>query len=120
MRDVRIVNIEGQKEGGDWNEDVQATANTICYSDNVHPNLVGAVPGKTQTNNSGSDKRELFVMKQALEIAFHDLLLLPLNVVCWYNGWTDVEPTVPMIQLTTLDEHKDAKTVDAKISNTEE
>lgn len=120
VRDVHIVNIEGQKEGGDWNEDVQATANTICYSDNVHPNLVGAVPGKTQTNNSGSDKRELFVMKQALEIAFHDLLLLPLNVVCWYNGWTDVEPTVPMIQLTTLDEHKDAKAVDAKNSNSEE
>ena len=120
VRDIRIVNIEGQKEGGDWNEDVQAAANTICYADNVHPNLVGAVPGKSQTNNSGSDKRELFVMKQALEIAFHDLLLLPLNVVCWFNGWTDIVPTVPMIQLTTLDEHKDAKKVNPNENGKEE
>lgn len=117
VRDIRILNIEGQKEGGDWNEDVQAAANTICYADNVHPNLVGAVPGKSQTNNSGSDKRELFVMKQALEIAFHDLLLMPLNVVCWFNGWTDIVPTVPMIQLTTLDKHKDAKRVNPNENN---
>lgn len=111
VRDIRITNIEGAKQGGDWNEDVQAASNTICYADNVHPNLVGAVPGKTQSNNSGSDKRELFTMKQALEIAFHDLLLLPLNMVCWFNGWKNLEPVIPMIQLTTLDEHKDAKTV---------
>lgn len=109
VRDIRVTNIEGQKEGGDWNEDVQAAANTICYADNVHPNLVGAVPGKTQTNNSGSDKRELFTMKQALEIAFHDMLLVPLHVVCWFNGWKDVVPQIPMIQLTTLDKHRDAE-----------
>lgn len=111
VRDIRIVNIEGQKEGGDWNEDVQAAANTICYADNVHPNLVGAVPGKTQSNNSGSDKRELFTMKQALEIAFHDMLLQPINLVLWFNQWDHVTPRIPMIQLTTLDEHQDAKTV---------
>lgn len=111
VRDIRIVNIEGQKEGGDWNEDVQAAANTICYADNVHPNLVGAVPGKTQSNNSGSDKRELFTMKQALEIAFHDMLLQPINLVCWYNRWDHITPRIPMIQLTTLDQHTDAKQV---------
>lgn len=113
VHDIIIHNIEGAKEGGDWNEDVQAAANTICYADNVHPNLVGAVPGKSQGNNSGSDKRELFVMKQALEIAFHDLLLMPLQVACWYNGF-DVTPTVPMVQLTTLDEHRDTKRVNPK------
>jgi len=111
IHDVKITRIDTAKEGGDWSEDVQAASNTICYADNVHPNLVGAVPGKSQSNNSGSDKRELFTMKQALEIAFHDILLLPLRLVCAFNGWTDIEPTVPMIQLTTLDEHKDAQTV---------
>lgn len=109
--DVKITKIDTGKEGGDWSEDVQAASNTICYADNVHPNLVGAVPGKSQSNNSGSDKRELFTMKQALEIAFHDILLLPLRLVCAYNGWEGIEPTVPMIQLTTLDEHTDSKTV---------
>lgn len=106
-RDIRIINIEGAKEGGDWADDLQASANTICYGDNVHPNLVGATPGKSQSNNSGSDKRELFTMKQALETAFHDILLLPLHLVAQYNGW-NVVPTVPMIMLTTLDQHTDA------------
>lgn len=106
--DVKISLIERQKEGGEWSEDIQSTANTICYADNVHPNLVGAVPGKTQSNNSGSDKRELFTMKQALEIAFHDQLLQPLRIVIAFNGWKGVFPAVPMIQLTTLDKHRDA------------
>jgi len=29
--------------------------------------------------------------------------------VCWFNGWKDVEPMIPMIQLTTLDKHRDAE-----------
>lgn len=117
IRDVRVINIEGAKQGGDWNEDVQAAANTICYADNVHPNLVGAVPGKTQSNNSGSDKRELFTMKQALEAAFHALLLQPLRLAVWYNGWTGIAPAVPLIMLTTLDEHTDAKRINPNQGN---
>lgn len=117
VHDIHIVQIATPKEGGDWMEDVQAASNTICYADNVHPNLVGATPGKSQSNNSGSDKRELFTMKQALETAFHHLLLMPLNMVCRYNGWEDAEFTVPMIQLTTLDEHRDAKQVTTENHN---
>ena len=72
-----------------------------------------AVPGKAQTNNSGSDKRELFTMKQTLETAFKDLLLLPLRVCCRFNGF-GVKPVINMIQLTTLDQHKDAQKVTPK------
>ncbi len=111
VRDIRVVNIEGNKEGGDYADDINVAANTLCYADNTHPNLVGAVPGKSQSNNSGSDKRELFTMKQALETAFHDLLLRPVEMVCEFNGWQGVTPAVPMIMLTTLDEHKDAKRI---------
>ena len=111
VRDIRVVNIEGSKEGGDYADDINVAANTLCYADNTHPNLVGAVPGKSQSNNSGSDKRELFTMKQALETAFHDLLLQPVEMVCEFNGWQGVTPAVPMIMLTTLDEHKDAKRI---------
>lgn len=106
-RDIRVVNIEGSKEGGDYADDINVAANTLCYADNTHPNLVGAVPGKSQNNNSGSDKRELFTMKQALETATHDLLLRPLRMVFEYNGWENVTPTIPIVQLTTLDQHKD-------------
>ena len=67
--------------------------------------------GKLEKNNFGSDKRELFTMKQAMETAFHDLLLPPLELVCEFNGWTGIVPTVPIIMLTTLDEHKDATRV---------
>ena len=111
VRDIRVHNIEGSKEGGDYADDINVAANTLCYADNTHPNLVGAVPGKSQSNNSGSDKRELFTMKQALETAFHDLLLRPIELVCTFNGWEGITPAVPMIQLTTLDQHKDAKKV---------
>lgn len=117
VRDIRINVIDqGKKEGGDWTEDIQSASNTICYADNVHPNLVGAVPGKAQTNNSGSDKRELFTMKQALETAFKDLLLLPMRVCCRFNQFK-VRPVINMIQLTTLDQHKDAQKVTTKPQN---
>lgn len=113
VRMVRIYDVEsGKKEGGDWSDDVQEAANSICYGDNVHPNLVGATPGKSAMNNSGSDKRELFLLKQACETAFHDMLLHPFRVLIWFNGWQDnVDVDVPMIVLTTLDENKEKKTV---------
>lgn len=109
-RMVRINVIDTGKEGGDWSEDIEEASNITCYGDNIHPNLVGATPGKSQSNNSGSDKRELFTLKQSLEIAFHDLMYTPHNVVIHYNGWEDkVYPDVPMILLTTLDQNTDAK-----------
>lgn len=115
---VKITLVDTQKEGGDWSEDIAEAANTICYCDNIHPNLVGATPGKTQTNNSGSDKRELFTLKQALEISFHDLMLTPINVCIHYNHWQDIcEPQIPMILLTTLDEKTDAKKINPNDTN---
>lgn len=109
---VRINKIDTSKEGGDWAEDVQEAANITCYGDNIHPNLVGATPGKSQSNNSGSDKRELFSLKQSLEQAFHDMMYKVHNVIIYYNGWNKlVKPTVPLIMLTTLDQNNDAKKV---------
>lgn len=111
---IKISVINAQKEGGDWSEDIQESSNMCCYGDNIHPNLVGATPGKSQSNNSGSDKRELFTLKQSLEIAFHDLMQMVHDVIIYYNGWQDkVYPEIPMILLTTLDQHTDAKTVTA-------
>ena len=63
-------------------------------------------------NNSGSDKRELFLLKQANETAFHDVLLLPFRVLLYFNEWNrNIDVDVPMIVLTTLDENKEKKTV---------
>lgn len=112
QRSVRINKIDTSKEGGDWNDDIQEASNMICYGTNIHPNLVGATPGKSQSNNSGSDKRELFTLKQSIETAFHDMLLKVHEVVIFFNRWEDkVKPQVPLILLTTLDQNTDAKKV---------
>lgn len=113
QRMVRINVIDTSKEGGDWSEDIQETSNMLCYGMNIHPNLVGATPGKSQSNNSGSDKRELFTLKQSLETAFHDVLLKFHNTEIFFNRWErKCRPRVPIVLLTTLDKNTDAKKVD--------
>lgn len=111
QHDVVIHKIDSSKEGGDWETDIQEAINMICFTLRVHSNLVGSVPGKGQTNNSGSDKRELYTIAQALQKPYHDLLLRVHNLIFRINGWRGVKASVPFIQLTTLDEHRDCKTV---------
>ncbi len=111
-RMVRVNNLQegNRKEGGDWSDDMQEASNSLCFAMGVHPNMVGAVPGKSQMNNSGSDKRELFMLKQSIEKAFHDIMEVPFHVISHFNSWSEkFTLDVPMIQLTTLDENKDAK-----------
>lgn len=118
-RMVRVNMIDSTKEGGDWSEDIQEAANMTCYGDNIHPNLVGATPGKSQSNNSGSDKRELFTLKQSLEKSWHDIMNKVHEVIIYYNGWEDrATPDVPLIMLTTLDKHTDAQEESLNNNNT--
>lgn len=112
QHDVVIHRIDDSKEGGDWATDIQEAVNMVCFTMRVHSNLVGSVPGKGQTNNSGSDKRELYTIAQSLQKPYHDLLFGVHRLIIRFNGWTGVRPVCPFIQLTTLDEHRDAKTVD--------
>ena len=111
QHDVVINKIETDKEGGDWATDIIEAVNMMCFTMRVHSNLVGSVPGKTQTNNSGSDKRELYTIAQALQKPYHDLLFNVHRLIIRYNGWKGARPDCPFIQLTTLDENKDAKQV---------
>ena len=107
--DIRITNLETGKEGGDWESDIQEAINMVCFVMGVHSNLVGSVPGKTQSNNSGSDKRELYMIAQLLNRPTHDLLKRPHKVLCAFNNWEGVHAECQIMQLTTLDEHKDVK-----------
>jgi hypothetical protein len=77
----------------------------------VHSNLVGSVPGKSQTNNSGSDKRELYTIAQALQKPYHDILFAVHRIIIRFNGWKGAYPDCPFIMLSTLDENRDAKLV---------
>lgn len=114
QHDVVINKIDSSKEGGDWESDIQEAINIMCFTLRVHSNLVGSVPGKAQTNNSGSDKRELYTIAQALQKPYHDLLFIPHRILIRLNKWTGCEPDIPFVMLTTLDEHADAKTVTTK------
>lgn len=106
---IRITLLDTTKEGGELIEDSAEANNMKCYADAVHPALIGANPGKSSGNYSGSVQRELFTMKQALEKPFHDILLEPYYVVKEFNKWGDVVFDVPVITLTTLDKGKDAE-----------
>ena len=117
QHDVVINKIDDSKEGGDWESDIQEAVNMICFTLRVHSNLVGSVPGKAQTNNSGSDKRELYTIAQALQKPYHDLLFTVHRLIISFNGWKGVKPDCPFIQLTTLDEHQDAKQVTHETDN---
>ena len=83
----------------------------FCFTMRVHSNLVGSVPGKSQTNNSGSDKRELYTIAQALQKPYHDLLFTVHRIIIKFNGWKGAYPDCPFVMLTTLNEHTDAKEV---------
>ena len=111
QHDVVINKIDDAKEGGDYATDIQEAINMICFTLRVHSNLVGSVPGKAQTNNSGSDKRELYTIAQALQKPYHDLLFIVHRIIIRFNGWQGVKVDCPFMQLTTLDEHTDAKQV---------
>lgn len=111
QHDVVINKIDDSKEGGDWETDIQEAINMICFTMRVHSNLVGSVPGKAQSNNSGSDKRELYTIAQALQKPYHDLLFTVHRIIIRFNGWKGVKPLVPFIQLTTLDQNSDADLV---------
>lgn len=106
---ITITNLENDKEGGDWASDHVEAMIMECFVMGVHSNLVGSVPGKTQSNNSGSDKRELYMIAQLLNKPTHDLLLRPHRLLCYFNKWAGVKPVCQIMQLTTLDEHKDIK-----------
>lgn len=109
--DVRIIKIDSAKEGGDYESDIQEAINMICFTMRVHSNLVGSVPGKSQSNNSGSDKRELYTIAQALQKPYHDILFVVHRLIIAFNGWKGRRPACPIMQLTTLDKHKDIQEI---------
>ena len=78
----------------------------MAYTLGVHPSLIGATPGKN-SGFSGTDKRELFIIKQALLKPIRDRLLRPLYLIKAINNWPkDIYFTIPNIELTTLDKNK--------------
>lgn len=118
-KEQKMVRIErvgaGDKEGGDYIEDAEEAANIVSYAMGVHPSLIGSSPGKNK-NISGTEARELFTMKQALEKLPRDIAIIPFYILNEVNGW-DLEYNIPDLMLTTLDQGTDAKVVTQKIED---
>jgi hypothetical protein len=105
MIKIDIVN-SGKKEGGDYIEDSEEVSNIISYGMLVHPSLVGASPGKNK-NISGTEARELFILKQAMLKPFRDRILRPFYLIKAINNWPhDLHFVIPNQELTTLDNNK--------------
>jgi len=85
---IEIVPVKNDMTGGEYIPDIESVANIISYAMGVHPSLIGAVPGKTGGSMSGTDKRELFMIKQALMKPLVDRVLRPLRLVHQLNGWS--------------------------------
>lgn len=104
---IRIERIDSDKAGGDYIVDSETATNIVSYAMGVHPSLIGSSPGANKAIN-GTEARELFTMKQALEHLTRDLMLFPIYLLNDVNGW-DLNYDIPDLMLTTLDQKTDAK-----------
>jgi hypothetical protein len=109
-RYIEIVEIKNDFSGGELVPDMEEVNNVICYAMGVHPSLVGAVPGKNKGGFSGSDKRELFLIKQALMKPLIDRILRPFKLIKKFNKWDENSVViVPEYVFTTLDKNSSGK-----------
>lgn len=108
----KYITIETIKNDiqSEYIDDYETGANVISYAMGVHPSLIGAVPGKNSNSLSGSNIREIFLMKQALTFPMIDRALRPFSLIRKMNGWDkDVRVVVPEYIFTTLDQNKSGK-----------
>ena len=107
---IEIEPIKNDLTGGEYIPDLETVTSIMCYATGVHPSLIGAVPGKNSGSMSGTDKRELYLMKQALMKPLVDRTLRPLKLIKMYNKWDDdISIIVPEYIFTTLDKAKSGK-----------
>lgn len=100
---IKITEIP-QSKGGEYLADASDVSNTIAYAMGVHSGLIGSAPGKNSGSLSGTDKREMFIIKQALLKPFRDILLAPFTLTKQFNQWPkDIFFTIPNLVLTSLD-----------------
>jgi hypothetical protein len=104
---IEIEEVKVNHDKAELVDDSEEVSNIISYAMGVHPSLIGSAPGKTGGSMSGTDKRELFMIKQALMKPFRDRLLRPLYAIKQFNGWPkELVWVVPDILFTSLDQNK--------------
>lgn len=112
---MTVDTIKNDISGGEYLTDYETGANIISYAMDVHPSLIGATPGKNSNSLSGSNIREIFIMKQSLSKPTAYLALQWWPVVRKINGWPqNLEIVIQDSLFTTLDNAKsgEIKTAD--------
>ena len=112
VSEEKMITIETIKNdiSSEYLDDYETGANVISYAMGVHPSLIGAVPGKNSNSLSGSNIREIFLMKQALTFPMIDRAMRCFSVIRKFNKWDkDVRLIVPEYIFTTLDQNKSGK-----------
>lgn len=103
---VEIEVIESPMKGSDVKEDIAEIANVMLFAMGIHPQTVGAIPGKDKMA-SGTEARELNTLQQLYLFGLKKLILYPLEVVKTFNGLDEhLKFDIPVHVLTTLDKNK--------------
>lgn len=104
----KIVEIEANnKSTAEANQKELAEISSIVFfAFGLDSRLVGNSPGDV-ASSGGTDLRERFLLKQVQMSPMQQLLLLPLYLIKYYNGYDDhLEWEIPREVLTTLDNSK--------------
>ena len=105
-----IEKVDNNVQEGEYLTDYETGANVVSYAMGVHPSLIGATPGKNSNSLSGSNIREIFLMKQALSKPMIDRAMRPFGAIKKINKWpSDFVLTLPEYTFVTLDQAKSGK-----------
>lgn len=79
----------------------------IFFALNIHPDLIGAVPGSQGGSSGGTYQRELYEMKKLMMAPTQRLILKALDVIRDFNEWdSHLTWEIKQMTLTTLDRNK--------------
>ena len=106
-KQIEIIPVDNKFTGGEYISDMETASAMMSYAMNVHPSLIGATLSKSAGSMGGTDKRELYLIKQALMKPLLDRTLRPLKAIPKINNWEkDITILVPEYIFTTQDQNK--------------
>lgn len=101
----RIVDVpQSNKQTADANKtELEEAASIIFFALEIHPDLIGAVPGRTGSSG-GTYQREMYEMKKLMMAPTQLLVLKMLETTRDFNEWdSHLVWSIKQMSLTTLD-----------------
>lgn len=103
---VEIEVLNNPMKGSDVKEDIAEIANVMLFAMGIHPQTVGAIPGKDKMA-SGTEARELNTLQQLYLFGLKLMIIYPLEVMKSFNNLDErLKFDIPVHVLTTLDKNK--------------